>query len=59
MIKVENKSRKEIADIGRRIGEAFADEKAGTVTMLTREQTIKGFEIIDRKSTRLNSSHSH
>ena len=28
MIKVENKSRKEIADIGRRIGEAFADEKA-------------------------------
>ena len=27
MIKVENKSRKEIADIGRRIGEAFADEK--------------------------------
>lgn len=43
MIKVENKSRKEIADIGRRIGEAFADEKAGTVTMLTREQTIKGF----------------
>ena len=33
MIKVENKSRKEIADIGRRIGEAFADEKAGTVTM--------------------------
>lgn len=46
MIKVENKSRKEIADIGRRIGEAFADEKAGTVTMLTREQTIKGFEIM-------------
>ena len=25
MIKVENKSRKEIADIGRRIGEAFAE----------------------------------
>ena len=46
MIKVENKSRKEIADIGRRIGEAFADEKAGTVTMLTREQTIKSFEIM-------------
>ena len=44
MIKVENKSRKEIADIGRRIGEAFADEKAGTVTMLTREQTIKGYD---------------
>ena len=41
MIKVENKSRKEIADIGRRIGEAFADEKAGTVTMLTREHRHK------------------
>lgn len=46
MIKVENKSKKEIAKIGRRIGEAFAAEKAGIVTMLKREQTIKAFEIM-------------
>lgn len=46
MIKVENKSKKEIAGIGRRIGEAFAAEKAGIVTMLTREQTVKAFEIM-------------
>lgn len=46
MIKVENKSKEEIAEIGRKIGEAFADEKAGIVTMLTREQVVKAFEIM-------------
>lgn len=46
MIKVENKSKEEIAEIGRKIGEAFADEKAGLVTMLTREQAVKAFEIM-------------
>lgn len=46
MIKVENKSKEEIADIGRRIGEAFADEKDGIVTLLTREQAVKAFEIM-------------
>lgn len=35
MFKVENKSKEEIAEIGRKIGEAFAAEKAGIVTMLT------------------------
>ena len=46
MIKIENKSKEEIAEIGRKIGEAFADEKAGLVTMLTREQAVKAFEIM-------------
>lgn len=46
MLKVENKSQEEIAEIGRRIGEAFAAEKEGIVTMLTEEQTIKAFEIM-------------
>ncbi|MCM1385429.1 MAG: hypothetical protein NC243_12915, partial [Lachnoclostridium sp.] len=46
MLKVENKSKEEIAEIGRKIGEAFAAEKAGIVTMLTEEQAIKAFEII-------------
>lgn len=46
MIKVENKSKEEIAEIGRSIGEAFAAEKAGIVTMFTREQAVKAFEII-------------
>lgn len=46
MIKVENKSKDEIAKIGRRIGEAFAAEKDGIVTMVTREQAVKAFEII-------------
>ncbi|MCM1561612.1 MAG: N-acetyltransferase [Butyrivibrio sp.] len=46
MLKVENKSKEEIAEIGRKIGEAFAAEKAGIVTMLTEEQAVKAFEII-------------
>lgn len=46
MIKVENKSKKEIAEIGRKIGEAFAAENAGIVTMLSREQSVKAFEIM-------------
>ncbi|MCM1543359.1 MAG: GNAT family N-acetyltransferase [Blautia sp.] len=46
MLKVENKSKEEIAEIGRRIGEAFAAEKAGIVTMLTEEQAVKAFEIM-------------
>lgn len=46
MIKVENKSKEEIAEIGKSIGEAFAAEKAGIVTMFTREQAVKAFEIM-------------
>lgn len=46
LIKVENKSKEEIAEIGRRVGEAFAAEKDGIVMMLTREQAVKAFEII-------------
>lgn len=46
LIKVENKTKEEIAEIGRKIGEAFAAEKAGIVTMLTEEQTVKAFEIM-------------
>lgn len=46
MIKVENKSKKEIAEVGRKIGEAFAAENAGIVTMLTREQSVRAFEIM-------------
>lgn len=46
LIKVENKSKEEIAEIGRKVGEAFAAEKAGIVTMLTREQAVKAFEIM-------------
>ena len=46
MHKVENKSKEEIAEIGRKIGEAFAAEKAGIVTLLTEEQTVKAFEIM-------------
>lgn len=46
MLKVENKSKEEIAEIGRKIGEAFAAEKAGIVTMVTEEQAVKVFEIM-------------
>ncbi|MCM1192336.1 MAG: hypothetical protein NC389_07885 [Acetatifactor muris] len=46
MLKVENKSKEEITEIGRRIGEAFVAEKAGLVTMLTEEQAVKAFEIM-------------
>ena len=46
MIKVENRSKEEISEIGRRIGEAFAAEKEGLVTLLPPEQTVKMFEII-------------
>ena len=37
MRKVEDKSKEEIVKIGRKIGEAFAAEKAGIVTLLTEE----------------------
>lgn len=46
LIKVENKSEEEIAEIGRKIGEAFSAEKAGIVTRLAEEQTVKAFEIM-------------
>lgn len=46
MLKVENRSQEEIARIGRKIGEAFAAEKAGIVTMVTEEQAVKAFEIM-------------
>lgn len=46
LIKMENKSKEEIAEIGRKVGESFAAEKDGIVTMLTREQTVKAFEIM-------------
>lgn len=46
MLKVENRSKEEIAQIGRKIGEAFAAENAGIVTLLTEEQVVKAFEIM-------------
>lgn len=46
MRKVEDKSKEEIVKIGRKIVEAFAAEKAGIVTLLTEEQTVKAFEIM-------------
>lgn len=46
MLKVENRSKEEIAEIGRKIGAAFAAEKAGIVTALTEEQAVKAFEIM-------------
>ena len=46
MRKIEDKSKEEIVKIGRKIGEAFAAEKAGIVTLLTEEQTVKAFEIM-------------
>ena len=46
MRKVEHKSKEEIVKIGRKIVEAFAAEKAGIVTLLTEEQTVKAFEIM-------------
>lgn len=46
MLKVENRSKEEIAEIGRKIGEAFAAEKAGIATLLTEEQIVKAFEIM-------------
>ena len=46
MLKVDNKSEEEITKIGRKIGEAFAAKKAGIVTLLTEEQTVKAFEIM-------------
>lgn len=46
MIRVENKSKEEIAKIGRKIGEAFAAENEGIVTLLVKDQAIKAFEIM-------------
>ena len=46
MLKVENRSKEEIAEIGRKIGEAFAAEEAGIATLLTEEQIVKAFEIM-------------
>ena len=46
MLKVENRSKEEIVEIGRKIGEAFAAEKAGIATLLTEEQIVKAFEIM-------------
>ncbi|MCM1388066.1 MAG: hypothetical protein NC231_12120 [Bacillus sp. (in: Bacteria)] len=53
MLKVENKSKEEIAQIGRKIGEAFAAERAGIVTALTKEQAVKAFEIMTEYYYRL------
>ena len=39
MIKIENKSPEEIAEIGREIGKAFAAEKDGIVKLLTYRRT--------------------
>lgn len=46
MIKVENKSGGEITEIGRKIGEAFAAENDGIVTLLEKEQVVRAFEIM-------------
>jgi hypothetical protein len=39
-MKSENRSNEEIAKIGRKIGEAFAAEKAGIVTLLTEDRQL-------------------
>ncbi|MCM1488715.1 MAG: N-acetyltransferase [Firmicutes bacterium] len=46
MLKVENKSTAEIANIGRKIGEAFAAENGGIAATVTKEQIVKFFEIM-------------
>ena len=46
MLKVENRSKEEIVEIGRKIGEAFAADKAGIAPLLTEEQIVKAFEIM-------------
>ena len=46
LIKVENRSKEEIVEIGRKVGEAFAAEKSGIVTMVTKEQAVSAFQII-------------
>ena len=57
MIKIENKSPEEIAEIGREIGKAFAAEKDGIVKLLTEEQTIKAFEIMTECFYRMGKKH--
>lgn len=59
MIKVEHKSKKEIVEIGRKIGEAFAAENAGIVTMLPREQSVKAFEIMTEYFYRAGGAVCH
>ena len=46
MIKVKNKSKEEIAENGKKIGKAFAEEKDGIMTLITYEQAVKAFEIM-------------
>ncbi|MCM1167624.1 MAG: N-acetyltransferase [Lachnospiraceae bacterium] len=46
MIKVENKTASEIAELGRKIGEAFAAENGGIASSLTKEHIVKFFEIM-------------
>lgn len=46
VIRVHSKTEKELAEIGRKIGEAFALEKSGIVTVLPQEHIVKTFQIM-------------
>lgn len=46
IIKVENKTDSELLEIGRRIGESFAAEKSGVVTIIPRDHIVKTFQIM-------------
>lgn len=46
MIKIQNRTHQELTEIGRKIGEAFAAEQSGVVTMLPKEHIVKTFEIM-------------
>lgn len=46
IVKVQSKTDEQIAEIGRKIGSAFAAENSGIVTKVPREDVIKIFEIM-------------
>lgn len=46
IVKVQNKTDKELADIGRKIGEAFAGENAGVVSEMPQTHVVKIFQIM-------------
>jgi hypothetical protein len=46
IIKVEHKTDCELLEIGRKIGESFAAEKSGVVTILPKNHIVKTFQIM-------------
>lgn len=48
IIKVEHKTDCDLLEIGRKIGESFAAEKSGVVTILPKNHIVKTFQINDR-----------